>query len=92
MVDLHHRFFVAIVGVVHHLHLIVLADWDEVHVVLVAELRRQRRRHEDGAREVARGLGAGRREASSGSGGGVRKFGFGGGMRKWWSCAQGRCV
>jgi hypothetical protein len=61
MVDLHHRFFVAIVGVVHHLHLIVLADWDEVHVVLVAELRRQRRRHEDGAREVARGLGAGRR-------------------------------
>jgi hypothetical protein len=39
-VDLHHLSFVAVVGVTHDLHLVVLADQDNVRIVLVAELRR----------------------------------------------------
>lgn len=78
-VDLHHLALAALVGAAHNLHLVVLADRDGAHVVLVAELRRERRGHEHAAdggrgREVRlTALPAGARDA------GVALHGGGGG-------------
>jgi hypothetical protein len=48
-VHLHHLPLTALVGAAHDLHLVVLADRDGAHVVLVAELRRQPGGHENAA-------------------------------------------
>lgn len=78
-VDLHHLALAALEGAAHNLHLVVLADRDGAHVVLVAELRRERRGHEHAAdggrgREVRlTALPAGARDA------GVALHGGGGG-------------
>ena len=78
-VHLHHLALAALEGAAHNLHLVVLADRDGAHVVLVAELRRQRRGHEHAAdggrgREVRlAALPAGARDA------GVALHGGGGG-------------
>lgn len=87
-VHLHHLALAALVGAAHDLHLVVLADRDGAHVVLVAELRRQRRGHEhaaDGGRGREVRLAA--LPAGAGDAGVALHGGGGGGGR---SCLPGR--